>query len=75
MTTTTKTKKLDPSVTDLENFAKQIFGLELYDWQKKAMKSVTGKGGKSRVAVRAANGSGNTTHLAAPAAIIKKWVK
>jgi len=69
MSTTTKVKKLDPSVTDLENFSKQIFGLELYDWQKKAMKSVTGKGGKSRVAVRAANGSGKTTHLAAPAAL------
>jgi hypothetical protein len=33
------------------------------------MKGITGKGGKSRVAVRAANGSGKTTHLAAPAAL------
>ncbi len=67
--TTTKTKKLDPSVTDLENFSKEIFGMELYPWQRKAMKGITGKGGKCRVAVRAANGSGKTTHLAAPAAL------
>ena len=67
--TTTKTKKLDPSVTDLENFSKEIFGMELYPWQEKAMKGITGKGGKCRVAVRAANGSGKTTHLAAPAAL------
>jgi hypothetical protein len=26
----TKTKKLDPAVTDLENFSREIFGLELY---------------------------------------------
>ena len=65
----TKTKKLDPSVTDLENFAKDIFGMELYPWQRKSMKGITGKGGRSKVAVRAANGSGKTTHLAAPAAL------
>ena len=63
-----KMKKLDPSVTDLENFAKEIFGLELYPWQKKAMEAVTGEGGKCRVAVRAANGSGTVsyTHLTLP---------
>mgnify|MGYP001436852871 CR=1 FL=1 len=65
----TKTKKLDPAVTDLENFSREMFGLELYPWQIAAMKGITGKGGKSRVAVRAANGSGKTTHLAAPAAL------
>ena len=64
-----KKKKLDPSVTDLENFSRQIFGLELYKWQLQAMKDITGKGGKSRVSVRAANGSGKTTMLAAPAAL------
>ena len=46
---TTKTKKLDPSVTDLENFAKDIFGMELYPWQQKSMKGITGKGGRSKV--------------------------
>jgi hypothetical protein len=66
---TTKTKKLDKSVTDLENFSREIFGMDLYQWQIDAMKAITGKNGKSRVAVRAANGSGKTTCLAAPAAL------
>ena len=42
----TKTKKLDPAVTDLENFSREIFGLELYPWQIAAMKGITGKGGR-----------------------------
>ena len=67
--TVVRRKKFDPAITDLENFSREIFGLQLYDWQLKAMKSITGKGGKCRVAVRAANGSGKTTMLAAPAAL------
>tara|TARA_Y100001934_G_C11713281_1_gene477739 strand:- start:300 stop:506 length:207 start_codon:yes stop_codon:yes gene_type:complete len=48
-------KKLDPSVTDLDKFSEQIFGLEIYPWQRRVMGQIVGRGGKSRVAVKAAN--------------------
>ena len=54
------------SDADLHNFARQVLGLKLYPWQDRAMADLSPK--YSRVAVRAANGSGKTKMLSAPAA-------
>tara|TARA_S200002703_G_C3798034_1_gene246528 strand:- start:1204 stop:2646 length:1443 start_codon:yes stop_codon:yes gene_type:complete len=51
---------------DLHNFSEQFLGLKLYPWQRAAMGDISRK--NSRVAVRAANGSGKTRQISAPAA-------
>ena len=48
-------------------FAEKVFGLKLYKWQKAVLKSLSKP--KTRIALKAANGSGKTAMCAAPAAL------
>lgn len=57
---------LGPECAELPVFAEKILGLKVYPWQRRAMCDISRK--FSRTAVRAANGSGKTRMLAAPAA-------
>lgn len=58
---------LDPSLVHLDRFAKDVFGLKLYKWQRTVLGDLDKPG--SRVALKAANGSGKTAMCAAPAAL------
>ena len=58
---------LDPSLVHLDRFAKDVFGLKLYKWQRNVLGDLDKPG--SRVALKAANGSGKTAMCAAPAAL------
>jgi ABC-type molybdenum transport system ATPase subunit/photorepair protein PhrA len=48
-------------------FTEKYFGIKLYDWQKKVLFDLSKPG--ARVALKAANGSGKTAMIAAPAAL------
>ena len=52
---------------DCDVFTEKYFGLKLYDWQKKVLLDLSKPG--ARVALKAANGSGKTAMIAAPAAL------
>ena len=52
---------------DCDAFTEKYFGLKLYDWQKKVLFDLSQPG--ARVALKAANGSGKTAMIAAPAAL------
>ena len=52
---------------DADVFTEKYLGLKLYDWQKKVLLDLSQPG--ARVALKAANGSGKTAMIAAPAAL------
>ncbi len=52
---------------DCDVFTEKYLGLKLYDWQKKVLLDLSQPG--ARVALKAANGSGKTAMIAAPAAL------
>ena len=52
---------------DCDVFTEKYFGINLYDWQKKVLFDLSKPG--ARVALKAANGSGKTAMIAAPAAL------
>jgi len=52
---------------DCDVFTEKYLGLTLYDWQKKVLLDLSQPG--ARVALKAANGSGKTAMIAAPAAL------
>lgn len=52
---------------DCDVFTEKYFGIKLYDWQKKVLLDLSKPG--ARVALKAANGSGKTAMIAAPAAL------
>ena len=52
---------------DCDVFTEKYLGLKLYDWQKKVLFDLSKPG--ARVALKAANGSGKTAMIAAPAAL------
>jgi len=59
---------LDPKLiasfrTDPAAFCSHFFNISFYDWQKKVMAELSAK---KRVCLKAANGSGKTSHVAAP---------
>ena len=58
---------IDRSLVHLDRFAADVFGLKLYKWQKQVLGDLDEAG--SRVALKAANGSGKTAMCAAPAAL------
>ena len=58
---------VDRSLVHLDRFAEEVFGLNLYKWQKRVLGDLDASG--SRVALKAANGSGKTAMCAAPAAL------
>jgi len=57
----------DQTLVHLDRFAEDIFGLKLYKWQRDVLGDLDKPG--SRVALKAANGSGKTAMCAAPAAL------
>jgi phage terminase large subunit len=62
--TTTQVSSRD---ADADVFTEKYLGLKLYDWQKKVLLDLSQPG--ARVALKAANGSGKTAMIAAPAAL------
>ena len=62
-----KKDNFDKSIVHLDRFAEEIFGLKLYGWQKQVLQGLDKPG--SRVALKAANGSGKTAMVAAPSAL------
>ena len=52
---------------DCDVFTENYLGLKLFDWQKKVLLDLSQPG--ARVALKAANGSGKTAMIAAPAAL------
>ena len=52
---------------DCDVFTEKYLGLKLYDWQKNVLLDLSQPG--ARVALKAANGSGKTAMIAAPAAL------
>ena len=62
--TTTQASSRD---ADADVFTEKYLGLKLYDWQKKVLLDLSQPG--ARVALKAANGSGKTAMIAAPAAL------
>ena len=62
-----KKDNFDESIVHLDRFAEEIFGLKLYPWQRKVLQDLDKSG--SRVALKAANGSGKTAMVAAPSAL------
>ena len=52
---------------DADVFTEKYLGLKLYDWQKRVLLDLSQTG--ARVALKAANGSGKTAMIAAPAAL------
>ena len=66
-THSTKQKQQKRSDSDCDIFAEKIFKLKLHPWQKKVLQSLSKP--KTRIALKAANGSGKTAMIAAPAAL------
>lgn len=59
--------ELTPNVAHLPHFVEKMFGMKLYPWQWRVLNDLSHI--HSRVALRAANGSGKTRMIAAPAAM------
>ena len=62
-----KKAKLIQEVSELKNFPRMMLGLELYPWQENVLDALCYK--HSKVALKAANGSGKTSIVAASAVI------
>lgn len=62
-----KRKKLIEEASDLRHFPRLMLGLEVYPWQENVLDALCHK--HSRVALKAANGSGKTSIVAAAAVV------
>ncbi len=60
-------RKQVESASQLQNFPEMVLGISAYQWQKDVLEALNPK--ESRVAMKAANGSGKTSVVAASAVL------